>query len=145
MISTSAQYEDLKEMLFDEVIGVGVHRKVGVYNLDKRLVVKCAFECPNINVLEEEIWRMVKETGIAKWFAPCMDISPCGIFLIQERVERKPKNEYPRYVPSFFGDCKYSNYGWIGEKFVCCDYAGFIITSMVHKWGGKLKKANWWE
>jgi hypothetical protein len=145
MLDNLTQYEDLKELLFGEIQGVGIHRKVGVYNLDKTLVIKCAIECPNINVLEEEIWQMVKDTNIAKWFAPCVAISPCGIFLLQKRVERRPRSEYPKLIPSFFGDTKYTNFGWIDGKFVCCDYAGFISTSMCHKWSGKMVKANWWE
>lgn len=139
------QYEDLKGLLFGKVLGVGIHRKVGVYLPDPTLVIKCAIECPNINILEEEIWQMVKETDAAKWFAPCVDISPCGMFLLQKRVEQKPKSEYPKYVPSFFGDMKYTNYGWLNGQLVCCDYAGFFSTSMSHKWSGRLKKADWWE
>jgi len=145
MISENQQYEDLKSLLFGEVLGLGIHRKVGVYKLDPRFVIKCAIEYPNINVIEEEIWQMVKNTNIAKWFAPCTQISWCGIFLVQERVEHGPKSEYPKLIPSFFGDTKYKNFGWLNGKFVCCDYAGFISTSMVHKWSGKMKKTEWWE
>lgn len=139
------QYEDLKALLFGKALGVGIHRKVGVFLPDPSLVIKCAIECPNINVLEEEIWLMVKDTSIAKWFAPCVQISPCGMFLLQKRAETKPKSEYPAQVPSFFGDMKYSNYGFIDGQLVCVDYAGFIASSMSHKWNGKLKKADWWE
>jgi len=145
MTSDILQYEDLKDLLIGEKLGVGIHRAVAIYKPDPTLVLKCALECPNINVLEEEIWTMVKETNIAKWFAPCVDISSCGIFLLQKRIETRPKSEYPKLIPSFFGDLKYSNYGWLNGKFVCCDYAGFITTSMCHKWSGKLKKADWWE
>lgn len=123
-MNEQTQYKDLKDLLFEKVIGVGIHRKVGVFKPDESLVIKCATECPNINILEEEIWQMVKDTNIAKWFAPCVSISPCGMFLLQKRAEMKPKSEYPREVPSFFGDMKYSNYGWIDGQFVCVDYAG---------------------
>lgn len=145
MINDFLQYEDLKDLLLAETLGVGIHRKVGAYNLDKSLVIKVATECPNINVLEEEIWQMVKDTKIAKWFAPCVAISPCGIFLLQKKIERRPYSEYPKQVPSFFGDLKYRNFGWLNGQFVCCDYAGFISSSMVHKWNGKMKKADFWE
>lgn len=145
MISEQTQYEDLKEMMLGEALGIGVHRKVGVYNLDKSLVIKCAIECPNINILEYEMWLMVKDTNLARWFAPCVEISPCGLFLLQKRVETRPKSEYPKLVPSFFGDMKYANFGWLDGKFVCVDYASFMYTSISHKWNGKLKKADWWE
>lgn len=88
---------------------------------------------------------MVSETSIAKWFAPCVDISPGGIFLLQKRVETRPRSEYPKLIPSFFSDLKYSNYGWLNGQFVCCDYAGFVSTSMSHKWSGRMVKADWWE
>lgn len=145
MITESVQYEDLKELLLGQALGCGIHRKVGVYNLDQSLVIKCALECPNINILEEEVWQMVKETTIGKWFAPCVAISPCGMFLLQKRVETRPRSEYPGLIPSFFGDLKYSNFGWLNGQFVCCDYASYIATSMSHKWSGKMKKADWWE
>ena len=92
------------------MIGAGTHRKVGVYKPDPTLVIKCAIECPNINILEDEVWMMVKDTSIAKWFAPCVEISASGIFLLQKRVERRPRVEYPKLIPSFFGDLKYSNH-----------------------------------
>jgi len=145
MINELSRYEDLKELLFGEALGAGIHRKVGVYKLDPTLVIKCAVETPNINVLEDEVWQTVKRTSIAKWFAPCIDISPCGMFLLQKRVEVKPKSEYPKYVPSFFGDLKYKNYGWLDGKFVCVDYASLLATSMSHRWSAKLVKAGWWE
>ena len=139
------EYEDLKTLIFGDVISIGIHRKVRIYKLDESLVIKLAFETPNINILEDEIWMMVKETNIEKWFAPCVAISKCGMFLLQKRIERIPKNQYPKYVPSFFGDLKYENFGMLNGNFVCCDYAGFISTSMSHKWSEKLKKANWWN
>ncbi len=145
MINEFAQYEDLKDLLFGQFLGSGIHRKVGVFLPDTSLVIKCALETPNINILEDEIWMMVKDTNIAKWFAPCISISPCGMFLLQKRVETRPRNEYPKEIPSFFGDCKYSNFGWLDGKFVCCDYAGFICSSMVHKWSERMVKSIWWE
>ena len=145
MIPETSQYEDLKGLMLGEVLGMGIHRKVGVLKTNNKFVIKCALEYPEINLLENEIWNMVKETDIAKWFAPVYQISPCGMFMIQERAETRPKSEYPKYVPSFFGDMKYKNYGWINGNFVCVDYAGFIASSMSHKWSGKMKKADWWE
>ena len=145
MIDRETQYVDLQEMLLGEILGIGIHRKTGVFKPNPGLVIKCATERPNINVLEEEVWMMAEETSIAKWFAPCVSISPCGIFLLQKRVEHRPKSEYPKTVPAFFGDLKYKNFGWLDGQFVCCDYAGFISTSMTHKWSSRMKKADWWE
>lgn len=145
MINELSQYEDLKDLILGELLGIGIHRKVGVFKPDTSLVIKCAIDYPNINILEEEVWTTVRDTQIAKWFAPCISISPCGMFLLQKRVETKPKAEYPKLIPSFFGDLKYKNYGWIGKQFVCCDYASLLSTSMSHKWNEKMVKAHWWE
>lgn len=144
-MTIETQYEELKSLVSGKALGVGIHRVVGVYKPDPSLVIKCAIDCPNINALEYEVWQMVCETDIAKWFAPVVDMSPGGIFLLQKRVETRPRSEYPKLVPSFFGDMKYSNYGWLNGQFVCCDYAGFISTSMSHKWNGRMVKANWWD
>ncbi len=145
MINRLTQFEDLESIIVGKALGIGIHRKVAVFLPGTNKVIKIAEECPNINVLEDEIWQMVKDTNIAKWFAPCVAISPCGIYLIQERAETRPKSEYPKMIPNFFSDLKYANYGWIKGKFVCVDYASCISTSMVHKWTGKMKKADWWE
>lgn len=145
MISESAQYEDLKDLLCGERLGAGIHREVFVYKPDPKYVMKIAPDAPEANVLEAHIWDMVADTNIAKWFARCHMVSTSGVFLLQERVERRPQAEYPKHVPVFFGDLKYKNFGWIGGRLVCCDYAGFVSTSMVHKWTGRMKKADWWE
>jgi len=145
MISEQTQYEDLKGLLLGEQLGIGVHRKVGVYLPDNTLVIKCAIDTPNINILEWEMWQMVRDTKEAKWFAPCTDISPCGMFLLQKRVEQLPEKLYPKLVPSFFNDTKYKNFGFLKGDFVCVDYASFLYCSMSHKWNGRMVKAHWWK
>lgn len=145
MISTPAQYEDVQSLILGHKLGAGIHRLVYEYRPDPAWVVKVACECPNINVLEEEVWSSIKEADMSKWFAPCGRISECGIFLLQRKVESLPIAQYPTHVPSFFGDLKYTNFGLYQGRFVCCDYASFIATSMCHKWSGRMKKADWWE
>lgn len=146
MISRDTQLDDLHDFLLGKQLGEGIHRRVFLYRPDRMLVMKVATECPNINVLEQEIWNSISEAPqLSKWFAPVISISECGIYMLQRRVFHKPKAEYPRMVPSFFGDLKYGNFGWIGDQFVCVDYAGFIATSMSHKWSLSMKKAEWWE
>src|SRR5690349_2789837 len=99
MTSEHMQYEDLPGMLCGQMLGLGIHRKVGVLNPDPSLVIECAREAPNANVGEEESWQMVKDTPIATWFAPCVAIRPCGMFLLQKRVETRPRSEYPSKFP----------------------------------------------
>lgn len=139
------EHAELRDIFIGKRLGYGIHRTVYEVPTDKSLVLKVATDAPEINFLEMEIWRMVKDTEIAKWFAPCELISDYGVFLLQKKATRRGHGEYPKMIPSFFGDCKYDNFGWIGKQFVCVDYAGYIASSMSHKWNGKMKKADWWE
>ena len=59
----------------------------------------------------------------AKWFAPCVDISPSGHFLIQKKC--KPLIDIkclPKNIPGFFTDVHWNNFGMLNGKFVCFDY-----------------------
>lgn len=149
MISDQTKFEDLKDIVCGNKLGAGIHREVYelriLRDLKENFVIKYAPEDPTANILEWEIWDMVQRTNIAKWFAPCKRLSANGLYLVQQRVEFRPHREYPVMVPNFFSDLKYSNYGWIGDQLVACDYAGFLSCSMTHKWSGRMKKADWWE
>ena len=143
MIGESAQYEDLKELVMGKALGYGIARKVGVFSPDPTLVIKCALNDPEQNWIEWRIWQEISEVKhLSKWFAPCVSISTCGMFLLQKRVEMGKKADYPATVPSFFTDLKYSNYGFLNGQLVCCDYGSFIVTNGL---SAKLKKADWWE
>jgi hypothetical protein len=135
-------YEDLYSMIAGEKLGVGIYRKVGVYIPDLTLVIKVSEDEPIANFLDYRIWEELKDTAYAKWVTPCVQISKCGVFLLQKRVEHRAKSDYPKMIPPFFMDTKYKNYGWIGNQFVGCDYSGFSITN---GFNGRMKKADWWE
>ncbi len=96
------------------------------------------------NIIEWSIWENVRYTKFSKWFAPCYDISVNGIYLIQHKVQRIPKEDYPELVPSFFNDFKYFNFGVIVEnnkkRFVCCDYG---IVDCVGMLNNRMKKVKW--
>jgi hypothetical protein len=145
MISEQTQYEELKDLVLGKMLGVGVYRNVRVFKPKPDLVIKCAIEDPSNNYIEWEIWNNIKDCKeLSKWFAPCVSISDCGLFLLQKRVETKPKKDYPKKIPAFFSDTKYSNFGWLNGKFVCCDYSGFNRIYMDGKPNTKLVKADWW-
>lgn len=140
---------DLAYLFLGPLIATGMSRTVYAHEQDKTLVIK--YEHGNArwqNILEWEIWQCVKDTKAAKWFAPCIDISPNGHFLIQKRAEKLPKHYFPKKVPVMLGDLKYDNFGMIGKQFVCVDYGTAHITALnlsleVKKI--KMKKAKWWE
>lgn len=137
--------KDLMWFILGEKIGSGMDREVFEFIPNKDYVIKVetnGFQ----NVREWELWNEIKDTKMAKWFAPCIDISSCGIYLLQKRTEKIPQSEYPKKTPHFFTDQKYDNFGVIIEKgkkrFVCHDYGTFPLTIGYKE---KLLKANWWK
>lgn len=127
-----------------EKVGEGAYRNVYNFFPDETLVLKVAKtgSGQRQNILENVIWDEVKERDIAKWFAPVVGISKGGKYLLQKKVEFGLKKDYPQMIPHFFLDLKYKNYGWLGNKFVCVDYAGTVITN---GFTNRLEKAEWWE
>lgn len=125
-------------------LGDGIGRKVFVYELNPRYVIKIersGFQ----NVIEWEIWSAIKDTAWAKWFAPARHISGFGSILLMERTLPAPRSAYPKRVPTFLGDLKYSNFGLLRGKLVCHDYGtltNFLAGNHVSE---KLRKADWWD
>lgn len=95
------------------------------------------------NIMEYRVWKEVKGTEWEKWFAPCLEISANGHYLIQARVEFPEKKKYPKKLPKFFTDTKFKNYGLYQGRWVACDY-GFP-SFMNGRRLGAMKKANWWQ
>lgn len=114
-------YRETLGLLLGAPLGRGAARRVYANALDPRTVVKiedaaCSFQ----NVQEWETWRLVADTPLARWFAPCRFISPSGVVLIQDRAEDIDK--FPAEIPAFFTDLKLANFGRIGRQFVARDY-----------------------
>ena len=126
-------------------IGKGMCREVFENPFDSTTVIK--YEIAGFqNIREYELWKEVEGSPLAKWFAPCVDISACGIFLVQKKTEKPLHCDYPKEVPHFFVDTKFNNYGIIVEKgkkrFVCHDYGSFLWSKGL---GKRLVKADWWK
>lgn len=138
-------HDELESIVIGEKIGRGVHRDVYVFAPNKNFVIKVAIgdDGRGVNILEEKLWADMYETPISKWFAPVTLVSPGGKYLIQARLEPMRRKDYPKMIPHFFTDTKYSNFGWLPDKgFVCCDYGSFNMFRGVSI---KMVKANWWE
>lgn len=96
------------------------------------------------NVTEWNIWDDVKDTPrLARWFAPCINISPCGSILIMARTKQRSFSQYPKRIPAFFNDQQYRNFGWIGNQLVCHDY-GIIGWERIERTRKGLVKADWY-
>lgn len=123
-------------------IGTGIGRQVFVYDLNPQFVIKVE-ESGYQNVIEYELWNAVKDTPYRKWFAPVRHMSGMGTILLMDRTLPAPRKAYPKRMPVFLGDYKYSNYGLLNGKLVCHDYGSMICaTNGLSK---KMRKADWWD
>ena len=129
-------------------IGAGVYRDVYILKQDNNYVVKIERDMSTgifANVTEWRNYINNKEWDYIKdWLAPIELINQTGQIMIQKRVslEGKKCKDFPKYIPSLFNDLKRKNFGWIGDKFVCCDYS-FFIPLIVQKNKNELKYACW--
>lgn len=138
--------QDVKKFKKDfcgDFINNGIHRDVYIFKPDERYVVKIERNTKGTDFTNASEWRnyinCVSWTQFSKWLAPCEYISWSGRILIQRRIKHKAPELYPKKIPSLFTDLKYSNYGWIGKQFVCCDYP-FLILGVKFR----MKTTRWW-
>lgn len=136
----------IKEMC-GEKLGTGLYRDVYVLKDYPDYVVKIERDMGSGMFSNAHEWRHWVQNEDWKWFsqwlAPCEAINETGNILIQRRVTHGKRKDYPKYIPTFFTDLKYRNFGWIGDQFVCCDYA-FIPFYIVQEGKNKMKYAKWW-
>lgn len=135
------------KLMCGEKIGYGLYRDVYVLKQNPNYVVKIERDMSHgmfANVTEWRNYINNKEWGwFEKWLAPCEMISPTGQVMIQGRVEHRQRKDYPKYVPAIFTDLKVKNFGFIGDRFVCCDYSFLpIFVAQVGK--RSMKYAKWW-
>lgn len=126
-------------------LGSGICRKVFVYGLNPKFVIKVE-QSGFQNAVEREIWSAVKETQYAKWFAPVHHISGLGCLLLMSRTVPAPRKIFPKRMPDFLGDLKYSNFGLLRGKLVCHDYG--TVTNFLHGFTREkinFRKAEWWD
>lgn len=137
--------DELFDFMCGKQLGYGVYRNVFEFKFNKKYVIKVADSEQGraVNLLEYRLWTEMFATPLEKWFAGVVDVSEAGKYLIQERVEQLPKEQYPEQIPYFFSDTKYSNFGYLkGKGFVCVDFGSFNIFRGVST---KMKKVDWWE
>lgn len=123
-------------------ISGGIGRTVFVHEMNPAWVVKVE-TAGYQNVIESEMWRAVKGTKHSRWFAPVVALSGMGSVLVMERTLPAPRSKYPKRMPVFTGDYKYSNYGLLAGRLVCHDYVSSIIAS--NGLGDTMRKADWWD
>ena len=100
------------------------------------------------NIQEFLLWREIeglkgKLAWVKDWFAPVEWISPSGHILCMQKTEQMPDRKRPDKIPEFLWDVKRENFGWIGDKFVCHDYAHVSALITYQKKMQKVK--DYWE
>lgn len=144
LIKSSDSIKTIHRKLCGKRINSGLYRDV--YELkDNPLYVvkiehspgKCGFANASewVNYIQHKDWK-----GFGEYLVPCEAISETGQWMIQRRIKHRESEEYPKKIPSFFTDTKYTNFGWIGDRFVCCDYPHLIMGIPL-----RMKLAKWWD
>ena len=130
---------EMFRLICGKELGEGSSRKVFEHAHNRKLVIKTESNVKSFcNIVEWETWLFAKQTKLKKWFAPCVDISPCGGVLLQKKIVPVDISRLPLEVPECFSDLKVENWGLYKGNIVCCDY-GQMVLSIPHK----LVKANW--
>jgi len=131
---------DLTDLFIGGIIAEGCSRSVFDFNLNPNWVVKIDRSGQFNNVSEWDIWHSVKEyTGYSKFLAPCHHLSQCGRVLIQQKTY-PITGDLPVDIPSFIADVKIDNWGMIGDRVVCHDYANHNffnkdkLAMVTHDW-----------
>lgn len=138
--NTYSSMKKFKKKYCGKKLNSGCTRVVYEFKPDRRYVVKIQYKDGHLhNSAEFLMWDSNWCSPFQDMLAPCLWISNSGRILIQRRVSFRQKYRYPDTLPSCFNDHKFTNYGWIGKRFVCCDYAGLKIKM------GRLRKINWWD
>ena len=136
--------EDALNLLFGDLLGNGIHRKVWACRIRPDLVVKVEDESSDwrdfANAREMQFWCDHQHyLPVAKWLAPCEYMSPDGRVMLQKRVDPlAPSFELPGTMPTFLTDFKRENFGLLDGKLVCVDYSTTIPAPSL-----RLKKVHW--
>lgn len=141
-MTTSTRENDLFRMLCGDEISRGSSRCVYRHASDPTLVVK-EEESGFQNIMEWLTWERIQPTSWAKWFAPCMQISNNGLFLVMKKTLDLDLNKLPERMPKFLSDFKYQNYGILDGKVVCRDYGTNLL--MEYGMSNVMKKVKWWD
>ena len=144
MSDNTAIHRDTFWLMCGNRIGSGMSRVAYTCEFNSDWVIKVEDRAQSFqNVREWEAWQWVKDHPEARWFAPCLHISPNGSVLIQRRTITPRPKEFMDRMPVFLGDFKRQNYGMLDGKLVCHDYGTNML--MEHGRSQKMRKVEWWD
>lgn len=141
---TGAIAKDLLSLCVGGKIGTGAYREVYEWLPDTSLVLKVEMGAKRFsNHAEWALWNDIQHWTADErgWFAPCTDVSDCGIYLLQKRTTPLRESELPKKVLRCLTDLKPDNFGWLDGRIVCHDYA----MNLAHSYGitRHMRKADW--
>jgi len=145
---TSAISREFFDLMVGEKLGYGIGRDVFACKLDKSLVVKIERASHSFqNVAEWELWDQLRDTKMASWLAPCVNISENGSVLLMKRTTPiiPGTTKLPVAAPRFLNDFKYQNYGVFERRIVCHDYGRHHAVSEGYSTISKMKKVRFWD
>ncbi len=124
------EFDQLKNcalsILCGEQIGSGSTRRVYALKHDPSLVIKIEHAARRFcNVTEYDVWKEVRRSENAKWFAPVVDIDIWGGALLMKRTQPITDDEFfdeIKELPSFMSDTHPQNFGRLDGRIVCHDY-----------------------
>lgn len=148
---------DIIRLFCTEQLGdPGIGRTTFVFGPDPTKVVKIEIAAGSFqNALEWQTWTALKATRYAKFLAPCVSISDCGVALIQERVVPLPTELEEKLLPArarvlkdvrfpeFLTDTKRENYGLYKGRIVACDYGSNLAINH-GAFASHMRKVKWW-
>lgn len=153
ILSTGASAPSKKEIferafsfLVGEKLGEGTARQVFEIRASNYQILKIQFSdiFPWQNHNECELYHIIKNTSLEKWFAPVFSVSDCRRLMVMGRTRPAIASEYPARIPAIFKDLKPENFGILlsNGKFVCHDYG---INSAIHLGinNRKMQKVVW--
>lgn len=150
-INLDTLHNDFRDFILGKKLGQGISREVYLSAQDDKCVIKVEQGNNKMfqNVGEWIVWHgSADNKAVNRWLAPCLDISPCGLFLTQARVEpiTMKKAKTIKKLPAFFTDTKIENFGLYKGRVVACDYGTLAAATW---WRGAarvtLRKADWWS
>lgn len=109
-----------------KLINKGVCRHVYECKSNSDIVIKIEPYAKDFqNVKEWAAWEQFKNNPlVADRLAPCIEISPCGVVLIQRKCEKV--ETFPDQLPAFMAsDPSHQNFGLLDGKVVLLDYGQF--------------------
>lgn len=122
---SSLIHRDVSLLFTGHKISSGTSRTVYACRTSPDCVVKVESTSGSFdNIHEWAVWNHVKDTKYAKWFAPCVSISPTGSVLLMKKTECLRPDELPKEMPVFLWDFAIWNFGLYEDRLVCHDYGG---------------------